>query len=181
MKPIKGFPGYFIDKQSNIFSTRRAPQFKRRDNYIYKHPNIYPLKKDLFRGNRHKICLSRLGKPQIRKFVAVVMLETFVCPRPKGMFACHGRKGSLIDSLNNLYWGTPKRNTQDRKRDGTYLFGETCPNVKLTEKQVLEAKKIRTTDNLAYYKIAKMFNVDITTIHRAIIGKTWKHLPILPH
>ena len=52
--------------------------------------------------------LIQRGK-RIHKKNSVLMLETFVSPRPKGMWACHGVGGRYDDSLLNLYWATPKQ------------------------------------------------------------------------
>ena len=176
MKEIPNFPGYFVTQNGEIFSNRKVSQGKRRGKYIPKHPGIYKLKKELFRKNRFRVNLiGSDGKPAHR-FIAVLVLETFVCPRPSGYYACHGKLGSLEDSLENVYWATPKQNTADRKRDGTACIGEKNPLARLNEYQVRICKRLHHEYLLSHKTIASFFDVNTTTVHRAITGRTWEHL-----
>lgn len=50
--------------------------------------------------------------------IAVMVLETYVGLRPDGMVACHRDDNRENDTMENLYWGTPKQNTQDILRNG---------------------------------------------------------------
>ena len=60
-----------------------------------------------------------LNKPgiQVVKFVHALMLESFVGPPPEGMEGCHNDGNGLNNRLDNLRWGTPKSNGEDRVRD----------------------------------------------------------------
>jgi HNH endonuclease len=44
--------------------------------------------------------------------VHILMLETFIGPRPEGMLALHCDDDPLHCVLSNLKWGTPSENTQ---------------------------------------------------------------------
>ena len=61
--------------------------------------------------------------------VHVLVLSTFVGPRPDGMEVRHLDGNSLNNSLENLAWGTHKENTQDAFVHGSFpnLFKTHCP------------------------------------------------------
>ena len=52
--------------------------------------------------------------------VHVLVLESFVGPRPAGMCACHINGNSQDNRLENLRWDTPSSNTVDTIRHGTH-------------------------------------------------------------
>ncbi len=52
------------------------------------------------------------------KRVHVMVLESFVGPRPDGMVGCHYDDDHSNNSLNNLRWDTPSANEQDKIRNG---------------------------------------------------------------
>ena len=108
-------------------------------------------------------------------------VHTFVCsafhgPRPDRHLACHGHLGKTINTPENLYWGTPEQNLgDDKRRDGTTLFGTRNPATKLTLDQVAQ---IRSLDgSISHDQIAKRFGVSQSTISRIIKGKLWSYAP----
>jgi hypothetical protein len=62
--------------------------------------------------------LTKVGVGRTHNVHALVA-EAFIGPRPKGMEVCHGIKGQLVNSLDNLRYGTPSENHMDMRRDGT--------------------------------------------------------------
>ncbi len=54
-----------------------------------------------------------------RKFVHVLMLETFIGPRPEGAVSCHWNDIGDDNRLENLRWGTRADNGDDSVRNGT--------------------------------------------------------------
>lgn len=63
------------------------------------------------------VTLSRDGVPDTRP-VHLLVLETFVGPRPPGGWGRHGPIGISDNGVWNLSWGTPSDNAYDRVRDG---------------------------------------------------------------
>ena len=61
---------------------------------------------------------------------------------------------------------------------GGRAIGEKNGQAKLTEVDVLSAKRLRSK-GLPYSSIAKRFNVDKRTIMRAIKGEQWNHIDAL--
>lgn len=64
--------------------------------------------------------LTLKASPERRScYVHALVLEAFVGPRPAGMHVRHLNGNSLDNRLENLRWGTPAENAQDRVRHGT--------------------------------------------------------------
>ncbi|MBE3141469.1 MAG: hypothetical protein IMZ53_12915 [Thermoplasmata archaeon] len=165
MKPIPNFDGYFADEKGNIYSAKRN-----------RYPiQLHPLKdKDgYFRVNlcKNNIIYARM--------VHCLILETFVGNRPKGHYGCHGIYGKLNNSINNIYWGTPKQNMADKYRDGTQQVGEKAPNHKLNEVQVriiIRFYQMTGNNHVPFLYLAKIFNCTKENISYIIRNKTWKYL-----
>lgn len=101
---IPGFPGYRINHQCEVLSMKQGD------------PKV--MKSWVADGYR-RIMLRRDGQ-YVNCKIAVLMLTTFVEPRPEGMEACHGPGGGLDDRLSNLRWDTPSENGLDQVRHGTH-------------------------------------------------------------
>ncbi|WUI46669.1 HNH endonuclease [Streptomyces sp. NBC_00414] len=107
----------------------------------------------------------------------VLMLESFVSPRPEGHIACHGPNGKSDNSLSNLYWGTPlANNTIDRLRDGTEIRGEDHGRALLTNQDVLDIRETLATGKVRQVDLAKEYGVSRQTINHVFSRYTWKHL-----
>lgn len=86
------------------------------------------------------VSLSKNKKSQ-KHSVHVLVLEAFVGPRPSGHQVLH-KNGDRTDSkLENLRWGTPAENTQDRYRHGTVFFGDEHWNTKVSDADVARIRE----------------------------------------
>jgi hypothetical protein len=74
--------------------------------------------------------------------VSVLVLLTFVGPRPRGYMAFHWRGTTGDDRLENLKWATPKE-IQDgcRRRTKNIARGEKHSRAKLTDVQVADVRR----------------------------------------
>jgi hypothetical protein len=116
----------------------------------------------------------QLGKHNPR-LVHVLVLTAFVGPRPDGYVACHGPNGKSDNSVTNLSWGTPYKNSvQDRERDGTFIWGEADPKSILTEEQVKFIRQYKHRFTQQY--MANLFGVNRKTVGDVAAGKTWTRL-----
>ena len=171
MKPIPEFPGYFADELGNIYSKRPW------GSKGTKPPTIPRLLKKSNDGRYWHVVLMRDGKTVTRN-VAPLILSAFVSQRPQGQQVCHGVKGSMNDSLDNLCWGTTQKNHGDDKlRDGTLMRGQRNCNVKLNELQV---RIIRRSHNLQHgiscRYLASIFHVSRYTIFDVIRRRSWNYI-----
>lgn len=78
--------------------------------------SIYKCKKLTISNGHAVVSLSRHGQT-ITKSVHCVVLESFVGPE-EHMEVCHSDGNGLNNRLDNLRWGTPASNANDRVRDG---------------------------------------------------------------
>lgn len=174
LKPIPDFPDYFASDDGEIYSMKP----RRYCSPIPKEPRK---RKKICEMGRYWVVL-RVGDKRHKCTVARLMLLAFVSPRPKDMYACHGVKGSLVDTLDNLYWGTLKRNCQDKWRDGTMPAGEKSPHAKLNNLQVRIIKRCHeinhefNTQIFSLNYLARTFNVSKKVIFNIKTGKSWKHI-----
>jgi len=158
VKPIPNYPGYFASENGDIYSTMKGRLKK------IKQP----------RWGLYKMAsLSKDKKKQIR-LVHQVILETFIGPRPKGMWACHGKNGSQDNSIGNLSWGTKSKNLgADKVRDGTLRFGENHHRAKLNAMQVRIIRH-RREYRIPSTFLGRIFHVHSATIRRISDGLSWK-------
>lgn len=169
MKPIPNFPGYFAAEDGGIFSLKTNDPYKR---VVLEKPRQL---KPKITSSGYKMVVLTVGGRKFYRLIHQLILETFVGPRPAGMFACHGPKGKTNDSVSNLYWATPKHNTFDRYRDDTMNYGEKHGRAKLTEAQVIEIRQRYAKGGISQSKLAIEFRVDQTIISDIVLRKSWKH------
>lgn len=156
---IKGFEG--------IYEVSTLGRIKSLDRPRLGHGgSIYTQKGIILKQFKENDCmrcsLSKFGiKQKIR--IPTVVLETFNCPKPNGMIACHNN-GDLTDNrLCNLRWATRKKNPK---------YGG--PKLKLTEAQAIAILESTKT----HEQTAKDFGVCTTTVTNIKSGRTWPHLQV---
>lgn len=105
----------------------------------------------------------------------ILVLEAFVGPRPAGLYGCHGDDDRQNNRLGNLYWGTPKQNSDDKIANGHHLQGTDIPWAKLGEGDVETIRalrgKVRQADLAARYGVVQ------SQISRIQLNRQWQHLP----
>jgi hypothetical protein len=169
--PIKGFEGvYEVSTLGRIRSLDR-PQRVRGNGISLQKGQI--LKQ--WKQNNYMYCDLRKPGVKQRARIHVVVLETFVCPRPDGMVACHNNGDSTDNRLCNLRWGTHEENAADKILHGTHQYGQSCAKSKLTEAQAVAI--LRSSNS--YSAIAKEFGVCKSTVTHIKTGRNWPHLQAL--
>jgi hypothetical protein len=108
--------------------------------------------------------------------VARIIHVLFVGP-VKELHVLHTCDNVLCVRASHLFLGTHTDNMQDRARKGRrpHTKGVANPNVKLTEKDVLQILKLHKKgyDNK---KLSELFNISNSNIWQITTGKTWTHL-----
>lgn len=156
MHNIQNFYPYAIDEEGFVYNIkygRKNGRWKDRDGYWY-------------------AILRKNGK-SIKKFIHVLLLETFVGPRPKGYVCRHLDGNKNNNTLENLVWGTIQENSDDMKKHGNSLSGEKNTQAKLTWEKVEAILILRSIESYSMDKLARLFDVNRRTIEAIINGKTW--------
>jgi hypothetical protein len=113
--------------------------------------------------------------------VHILVLAAFRGPRPPGMQARHSPDHDKHNNkLDNLWWGTPQENADDRIADGDQPRGSDHGMAKLTEVAVLVirrrwSKERQYNPHLARQLAAK-YGVDKTLIIQVVRRRIWTHI-----
>ena len=120
-----------------------------------------------------------------RVFLCVLVLETFVGPRPPGgivdgrpsIACCHRDDDRNNNRVENLYWGNASTNKLDAVRNGIANVpkGSKHKDAKLTEEIVMEARRLRRT-GWSVADLCRKYNITGGPMSLALRGITWKHV-----
>jgi hypothetical protein len=151
-----------IPKYGGLYEASNFGKIKR----LYKYYKAKPFKILKLCKDRYGYLFVHLSKNCKIKSHTVhrLVLETFVGICPLGMQCRHIDGYKLNNRLDNLCWGTPKENSQDRTKHKV-SFG----NYKLKIFQVIEIKK----SELKGTELAKKYKVTPSTISKIRTGKNW--------
>lgn len=154
-KRIPGFPTYLVSSDGRVRTVggKTLKNVRTSDNYYVVSLN----------GINYKV--HRL------------VLLAFVGPCPEGYQGCHNDGNKANNHLDNLRWGTPKSNSEDRVRHGTQTRGEDLHFSKLTEEQVIQIRKRYAAGGIRQKDLAKEYGVSDPLIYLIVHDKVWTHLP----
>lgn len=172
-KEIKGTQGlYYVSSYGRIWSVKNKM-----------------IRKDTDNGKGYRfIKLTVKGKSKLHYVHRLVCLNFIENPENKKLVN-HKDLNKSNNHLSNLEWVTASENMIHARDNGVLHIseyqkkrikeansGENSHLSKLTDKIVLEIRKIYSERKLNYLEISKMFNVDRGTIGYIVRNKTWKHL-----
>jgi len=127
-------------------------------------------------------CISHDGYAKIeyggrQRFVSNIVLE-WSSKRPEEHEAAHNCGESKCVNPKHLRWDTHANNMADREKHGTVkrLFGERHGLSRLTNKQVLEIRRLYATRKYTQREIGCMFGYSQSAIQRIVTGASWPHL-----
>jgi hypothetical protein len=120
------------------------------------------------------------GSKRLRT-VAVLMLESFVSPRPYPKAeARHLNDQSLDDRLENLDWGSRLQNARDAVLNERLTIvnrrGTSNGSAKLTEADVLAILAEYAAGGVTRQELAEQYGVAESTISHIICGGSWQHV-----
>lgn len=97
--------------------------------------------------------------------------------KPKQL-ALHNDGNKENNLISNLRWGTAADNARDMDRHGTRVSRKGCKhhNVKLTDSEVLEIRRIKASENLPCQVISDRYGVAMTLIWKIVNRKNWTHI-----
>jgi hypothetical protein len=172
-RPVVGFEGlYEVSSFGHVRSLDHEVRTRNRRGAISATFRGRVLKPNTV-GPYLSVTLSR-GSVKVRSNVHVLVAEAFLGPRPEGMLACHADGTKRNCRADNLYYGTPKQNSEDAIRHGVQVRGERQAAAKLTDDDVRRIRLL--AGKLTQRQIAKMFGVVQSTIGVIIRNQAWRHV-----
>lgn len=108
-----------------------------------------------------------------RKLAHRVSYQMHKGPIPEGLCVCHSCDERLCVNPDHLWLGTNADNTRDMVMKGRGAVGERSGMSKLTKEQVRDIRAKRE-NGWSYYRIAREFGVNRSTISSIFRGKTWR-------
>src|SRR4051794_16971465 len=118
-KNIEGFPGYRISREGEVQSCRGRGNPERSTD-AWRTLKQVPRRGGYLGVNLHA------GGVKITRYVHLLVLETFVGPKPPGYICCHNDGDRLNNRVENLRWDSYQSNSDDMLRHGTRLMGSRC-------------------------------------------------------
>lgn len=172
-KVVPGFPNTRVGTDGTIWTRSiLGPVQRGRPRLLgeWKARNLRPTGKD----GRVNVRLS-YGDKKWNTALHVVILTTFVGPRPTGYLGCHRNDIQHDNRLENLYWGTPKSNCRDRSLNGNTAQGTKNNKAKLTDDDVREIRRQRAVGT-PRTTLSLKYGIHKSQISRICSGLAWSHL-----
>lgn len=160
---VKGHPLYYCDRNGNIYN---------RWGYMMS---------PLCNGPYKMVSISEGDGKFQQKSIHRMIAETFI-PNPDGKPQVNHKDGNKFNnSVDNLEWVSRSENQKHRFTVlGHNHFGEKNPGCKLTEKKVVEILTSYKTGRTSYSKLARLYNISVSTVHDIVTGVSWNHITGLP-
>ena len=166
-KEVRDYPGYAVSEHGRVVSFRRG--------------RFRELKPTLKSNGYHQLMLCSDGGRVKAKLLHHVVLETFVSKKPDGMETRHLNGIKTDNRIDNLKWGTPMENKEDRVRHRTnFKFpiyrGREVATAKLDEQKVREI----LTSQAPARVFAQKFGVSKTAVKYVRQRINWSHIELAP-
>ena len=159
MRPIEGYPGFYIAKDGEVFSTVRGNGVIRR-------------KYGFTQEGYKRITLTNKGEP-LRLHREV--LRAFDRLPKEGEICRHLDGNPKNNHISNLKWGTHKENAQDCLKHGRNKFqilvGENSPSAKFSDKEIEDIRN-RRKKGATYKEIMEVYDISKSHVSYIINGKT---------
>jgi len=175
-RPVVGYEGlYEVSNKGKVQSLTRLVEQKGRYPKIMKGRILKPHFRNKNYSNTYLAVRLSKNSRTTSFNIHTLVAEAFIGPRPEELQVCHGALGKYENSIDNLSYGTARKNAEDRDRDGTTARGSKNPKAKLTEEEVFKIKQ-ELKQNKSITDLSKKYSVNKCTISDIKNNKTWKHV-----
>ncbi|SRR5258706_13184637 len=173
--PVIGLENsYQVSDLGHVRSLPRIVSYKRGDDIVQRRYDGKEIIVSPQPSGHLKVGLGRKKGIRVSKEVHVLVLESFVGPKPDGLEGRHLDGIPDHNNLNNLCWGTRSENSKDALCHGARLSGERHFRAKLTDNQV---RLMRTQfKNKSYSELAAIYSVSKSTVAQIAQGRKWKYV-----
>jgi len=169
---VSGYDGYEVSNLGRVRSTRPINRFARE-------PDTPRILNPFSKGKRRYLyCSLRKDGVLWSARVHHLVLEAFVGPRLEGLEGCHKDDNQENNRLDNLYWGTPAQNVEDKLRNGKQVRGSANHFAAIDENKAKEIKLALRMDSSRgnIERISKALNVSRHIVSNIKNEKSWRHL-----
>jgi hypothetical protein len=170
-KDVPGYKGYYrVSRTGKVRSLPRWIEYNGRwgPARYFKPGRVLNLCLNKVTGY-HFVNLWKGNKQDVRHVHSLV-LEAFVGPCPPGMECRHYPDPDRTNNnLENLSWGTPQKNADDRVEHGTAAKA-------LSPKKVRKIRRMFATGRYTKAFLARRFKVGEFAIYAVVTRRTWKHV-----
>lgn len=166
IRPVTGFPGYFVTDQGAVFSTRGRPW--------------HPLKPQPDHDGYLHVVLRQDNRSRTVKVQRIVASE-FMGTRPDGHVVCHRNGDKLDNRAVNLRFDTQKANIADIKIHGTENppRGERNGGAKLTAAIVLAMRHEYDAGRSSCAEIGRKFGISRRQAYDICKRMAWRHVQVV--
>ncbi len=172
-RDVFGFPGYCVGDDGSVWSCRAWVPGKPRRQCGITGSRWRQLKPRRLR-KYHSVALFDVVGNRVTRYVAHLVLETFVGPRPANMEACHDPDPDPANNaLMNLRWDSKAANAQDRERwramnniaapKNFACRGDKNPKATLTDEQVHDIRR-QFAIGVPQYELRRRLGVPSSTM-----------------
>lgn len=169
--PIPGWEGHYEVSTQGRVLTHWNPGARR---LIPSYSRILKASPDLTYGYP-TVTLQREKRVR-RVAVHILMMETFIGPRPEGMRDIRHLDGIKVNnSLSNLRYGTRIENIEDARLHGTASFEDKHGRRKISKSQAEEILKL-CSKKVPQWRIADEYGLTQQGVSDVKNGKCWKSL-----
>ena len=159
LQPIPGLPQCVADTEGNVYrqynNGKQQKLSQRSDKYGYRIIRI------VHQGRRRYLKVHRL------------ICEAFHGPCPENMVSRHLNGIRTDNTPDNLCWGTPQENSDDKIRHGTMCVGELHGRAKITRHQA-ERIRQRCAAGESQTSVATDFGISQSVVSGIVRRKIWK-------
>lgn len=166
-REIPGWPGYMVSEDGRVFSNKHRGIWKE-VGCNKPNPSGYWM-----------VTLRDQGRYRLELVHRLVMMA-FVGPSPDGLIVRHINGNPGDNRLQNLAYGTPKENSDDKWTHGTQRHGESHWLSKFTDEDILEIRRLKA-GGVTGTVLAKRYGTSSGAITKIVKGQIWSHLPTFPY
>lgn len=162
IRAVPGWDGYFVSVDGRVFSSKRN--------------GWRELKLPLCNTGYPHVSLCRAG--EVKSFqLHTIVAATFLNKPKRSDVVRHLDGNPKNNAVENLAYGTYADNEADKERHGRRLKGAAVYGSKLSDADVMAIRNAFLNGS-TLPALSKRYGLNQTSMHAAIHGGTWKHIPV---
>jgi hypothetical protein len=173
MRPIPGYPDHLAGEDGTIYSTRYKGKPPKRGT---PGAQLRALKARLSHDGYLVVAIigSLRARPRYTRAHRLVCMA-FHGPPPTPQHEAQHRDGSRTNNRpENLKWGLPKENAEDREHHGRTARGERAGHARLTAEQVEQIRE-RVARGELHRVVAASYGLHKASISHIVTRRSWRH------